>query len=109
MPALLRPRLSGRITVAGDAEIIPIGTRGKPGRGTGSSKPSSSARSLAPRTARKVQPDPAPASPRSEDDARETVRMPEPRIPVAEAVSAPPAEARDHKHPTAGIPAVDWI
>lgn len=31
----------------GDAEIIPIGTRGKPGRGSGSAKPSSSARSLA--------------------------------------------------------------
>jgi 1-acyl-sn-glycerol-3-phosphate acyltransferase len=31
----------------GDAEIIPIGTRGKPGRGTGESKPSSNSRSLA--------------------------------------------------------------
>ena len=30
-----------------DAEIIPIGTRGRPGRGTGKAKPSSSARSLA--------------------------------------------------------------
>jgi 1-acyl-sn-glycerol-3-phosphate acyltransferase len=32
----------------GDAEIIPLGTRGRPGRGTGSSTPSSSSRSLAP-------------------------------------------------------------
>ncbi len=31
----------------GDAEIIPIGTRGKPGRGTGEAKPSSNSRSLA--------------------------------------------------------------
>ncbi len=31
----------------GDAEIIPIGTRGKPGRGTGDAKPSSHSRSLA--------------------------------------------------------------
>ncbi len=30
----------------GDAEIIPIGTRGKPGRGTGGSKPSANSRSL---------------------------------------------------------------
>ncbi len=30
-----------------DAEIIPIGTRGRPGRGTGSAKPSASARNLA--------------------------------------------------------------
>ena len=34
----------------GDAEIIPIGTRGRPGRGTGT-QPSSAARSLAPKTA----------------------------------------------------------
>ena len=30
-----------------DAEVIPLGTRGKPGRGSGNSKPSSAARSLA--------------------------------------------------------------
>ncbi|HEX6248628.1 MAG TPA: 1-acyl-sn-glycerol-3-phosphate acyltransferase [Nocardioidaceae bacterium] len=30
-----------------DAEIIPIGTRGRPGRGTGSARPSASARNLA--------------------------------------------------------------
>jgi 1-acyl-sn-glycerol-3-phosphate acyltransferase len=39
-----------------DAEIIPIGTRGRPGRGTGSPKPSSAARSLA------AKPAPKPAS-----------------------------------------------
>jgi 1-acyl-sn-glycerol-3-phosphate acyltransferase len=90
--------------MVGDAEIIPIGTRGKPGRGTGSSKPSSSARSLAPRAARKADPRPA-AEPAA-------ARMPEPRNPVLEVPPAPepPAtEPRDHKHPTAGIPAVDWI
>ena len=37
----------------GDAEIIPIGTRGRPGRGTGKDKPSSAARDLAPRTPRR--------------------------------------------------------
>ena len=31
----------------GDADIIPIGTRGKPGRATGTDKPSAAARSLA--------------------------------------------------------------
>ena len=31
----------------GEAEIIPIGTRGRPGRGTGNAKPSASARNLA--------------------------------------------------------------
>ena len=39
-----------------DAEIIPIGTRGRPGRGTGKDKPSSAARSLA---APKAAPKPA--------------------------------------------------
>jgi 1-acyl-sn-glycerol-3-phosphate acyltransferase len=33
--------------VVADAEIIPLGTRGRPGRGTGSAKPSASARNLA--------------------------------------------------------------
>ncbi len=31
----------------GDAEVIPLGTRGRPGRGSGSSRPSSAARTLA--------------------------------------------------------------
>ena len=31
----------------GDAEIIPIGTRGRPGRGQGSGRPSAASRSLA--------------------------------------------------------------
>jgi hypothetical protein len=39
----------------GDAEIIPIGTRGRPGRGTGK-QPSSAARNLAPGTRQPVSP-----------------------------------------------------
>jgi 1-acyl-sn-glycerol-3-phosphate acyltransferase len=103
----------------GDAEIIPIGTRGKPGRGTGSEKPSSSARGLAPKPSRTATKPPrrTPAAP--EPASR---RMPEPRTPVTEAPpqeatheeailqEVPPAPAaRDHKHPAPGIPAVDWI
>jgi 1-acyl-sn-glycerol-3-phosphate acyltransferase len=102
--------------MSGDAEIIPIGTRGKPGRGTGSAKPSSSARSLAPRTARK----PDAAAPRHEETTApaaeesggaQTPRMPAPRRPVAEATFGTPGGdvGRDHKHPAAGIPAVDWM
>jgi 1-acyl-sn-glycerol-3-phosphate acyltransferase len=37
----------------GDAEVIPIGTRGRPGRGTGSKQPSTAARNLAPNAPRK--------------------------------------------------------
>ena len=40
----------------GDAEIIPIGTRGRPGRGTNQLKPSSAARNLAGPGAKKVTP-----------------------------------------------------
>ena len=36
-----------------DAEIIPIGTRGRPGRGTGQARPSSAARGLAGKPAAK--------------------------------------------------------
>ena len=39
-----------------DAEIIPLGTRGRPGRGTGSSRPSAAARNLAGRTTGKAAP-----------------------------------------------------
>ena len=44
----------------GDAEIIPIGTGGRPGRGSGTSRPSSAARNLA-GGARPRQPEPAPS------------------------------------------------
>jgi 1-acyl-sn-glycerol-3-phosphate acyltransferase len=108
----------------GDAEIIPIGTRGKPGRGTGSAKPSSSARSLAARTAKKpvaraqqeAADRPAENTAPAEQPARQgdpvAARMPEPRQPAVEPPSttaAQPGGARDHRHPTPGIPAVDWL
>ena len=102
----------------GDAEIIPIGTRGKPGRGTGSEKPSSSARSLAPRPARKPSQRPSQAEqapgaaekPSQPQQAPEppAQRMPEPRTPDAGAPIGGGATS-DHKHPTPGIPAVDWL
>lgn len=44
-----------------DAEIIPLGTRGKPGRGSGREKPSATSRNLAP-GARSSQPPAQPAS-----------------------------------------------
>jgi 1-acyl-sn-glycerol-3-phosphate acyltransferase len=48
----------------GDAEVIPIGTRGRPGRGTGKQRPSEAARGLAPGAARRTPPaKPAPSEP----------------------------------------------
>jgi 1-acyl-sn-glycerol-3-phosphate acyltransferase len=100
----------------GDAEIIPIGTRGKPGRGTGSTKPSSSARSLAPRPkkgrGRPPEPDPeAVHDTLLEPSQQGGPRMPAPRTPAGEVTSEMTSLSvgGDHRHPTPGIPAVDWI
>ena len=52
----------------GDAEIIPIGTRGKPGRGTGDEKPSAHSRSLAANaTARRPESRPPKREPDQDD------------------------------------------
>ena len=66
-----------------DAEIIPIGTRGRPGRGTGEVRPSSSARQLAPR-----RPAPAkkPAPHKAAENAADGRRVDEPVAPRPESV-----------------------
>jgi 1-acyl-sn-glycerol-3-phosphate acyltransferase len=90
----------------GDAEIIPIGTRGKPGRGTGSAKPSSSARGLAPKVATK----PPVKRPAPIFDEVAATHVPAPRSPAEEvARAAHPAAAGADRQPQAGIPAVDWL
>jgi 1-acyl-sn-glycerol-3-phosphate acyltransferase len=103
----------------GDAEIIPIGTRGRPGRGTGKDKPSSAARGLAaPKAPAKRTP--APKAPPAEEGSSK----PAPRKAVPPRKSAPPARrevetsapeaprapatTRD-RAPAAGIPAADWL
>ena len=98
-----------------DAEIIPIGTRGRPGRGVGQAKPSSAARSLAgasgrPRPAAKTAARTAAKSPgRSAAGrpraaaARRTTPEPESIEQVTtESVPAPPADR--HLHPPADQP-----
>ena len=66
----------------GDAEIIPLGTRGRPGRGTGNSTPSSSSRNLAGSAgaraaAREQHPSVrVPAQKRAEQKAEKTAEMP---------------------------------
>jgi 1-acyl-sn-glycerol-3-phosphate acyltransferase len=90
----------------GDAEIIPIGTRGKPGRGTGSEKPSTSARSLATKTSKPAKPAPAQREPGAvETPVRAPEQAPEPQAPL----SFEPALDGDHQQPGPGIPAVDWL
>ena len=101
----------------GDADIIPIGTRGKPGRGTeGASKPSSAARSLAgDRAARssaprqKVPREPAPDETPRQPEAETTAADPQAADEVTtQGAARSPATTRD-RSPLAGIPVGDWL
>jgi 1-acyl-sn-glycerol-3-phosphate acyltransferase len=87
----------------GDAEIIPIGTRGRPGRGTGT-QPSTAARSLAPKTA-------APSSAARPQPAKKPKPRPEPKPePTAEQPVEAPRAPTTTDLPTAdGIPASEWL
>ncbi|CAI9400133.1 lysophospholipid acyltransferase family protein [Nocardioides sp. T2.26MG-1] len=88
----------------GDAEIIPIGTRGRPGRGTGK-QPSSAARGLAnggrlaPAAKAPTKPARAAAGPTPEPEPETAAVAPAPR---------PAATTRD-RGPMSGIPASDWL
>ncbi len=118
-----------------DAEIIPIGTRGRPGRGTGKARPSSSARNLAaPRPAAKAAPaplakekparkPPPPRKPRPAPITQTPVTQPpvtQPSVaepPVAEPAAEPlfepvgqrPATTTHDRGATDGIPVGDWL
>ena len=112
----------------GDAEVIPLGTRGKPGRGTGSGKPSSAARSLAgsaPSRPKAPRATPAPGSADAADSGES------PTIPDQHGPANPPASGRtsgesateetapqqphaprlvvQDREPTGGIPVSDWL
>ncbi|MGZ5405067.1 MAG: lysophospholipid acyltransferase family protein [Nocardioides sp.] len=98
----------------GDAEIIPIGTRGRPGRGSGNARPSSAARSLAggptPKPAAVVEPTPTPpraAPPRKAAPPRREATVPEP-APAAAQAAAAPTTTRE-RAPMAGITAGEWL
>ncbi|MET1058067.1 MAG: lysophospholipid acyltransferase family protein [Nocardioides sp.] len=98
----------------GDAEIIPIGTRGRPGRGTNQSKPSSAARSLAGPAAKKVAPprkrpgvESEPVVPPVDADVETDIKIvleePVTELPVAGTSSTTAVER------TPGIPVSDWL
>ena len=101
-----------------DAEVIPLGTRGKPGRGSGNSKPSSAARSLAgPAAARRAPREEPRDEPRSDNgtpaekttapSAEEQQPTPQREHPKRD---APRAEVREPEdRPTDGIPVSDWL
>jgi 1-acyl-sn-glycerol-3-phosphate acyltransferase len=64
----------------GDAEVIPLGTRGRPGRGTGSNRPSAGSRTLAGRSPRRGPGASRPGTPGTDEpvDAASTA---EPGVP----------------------------
>ncbi len=114
----------------GDAEVIPLGTRGKPGRGTGSGKPSSAARSLAGSTPARKKAAPRPTPPAPTEPVEPHDESADLHIPAQSGPEAPPAppapepaaadateqapaeeprpEVRD-REPTGGIPVGDWL
>ncbi len=106
-----------------DAEIIPIGTRGRPGRGTGSPKPSSAARSLAAKPAPKAASKGAATKPRRATPRRTskpaavdaieqvTTEAVPPAAPPSAPPSAPPRPAATtaDRGPLAGIAPDVWL
>lgn len=93
-----------------DAVVIPIGTGGRPGRGSGSARPSSAARNLAPSSSRKTSSRKAasaqPGAPRKKAPADGGGADP----PTDEAAAPPPADdASATPPPTTGIPVGDWL
>ncbi len=95
-----------------DAEIIPIGTRGKAGRGSGRAKPSSASRSLAAKPpARKAAAKPRPATRRTPSAAERIEQVAtEAAQPAAEPVAtARPATTTRDRERLAGISPDAWF
>ena len=88
----------------GDAEIIPIGTRGRPGRGTGK-QPSSAARGLAPSS--KAKP-PAGSTDRPVEQPADAAPAPPAERAETSTSERTPTHTRE-RNPLAGIPTADWL
>jgi 1-acyl-sn-glycerol-3-phosphate acyltransferase len=111
-----------------DAEVIPLGTRGRPGRGTGSAKPSAAARNLAgparkkaaaakPQTAAEepvpdVQGDPAAATGQApaQEQTAGSEQAPGEESPTEQQTGPDQGSAREQGGASGdGIPVADWI
>ena len=100
----------------GDAEVIPLGTRGRPGRGSGNAKPSSSARTLAGAapTRKKSGTDARPVEaslqpPPEEPSGAQGATPPVPGVPELPEQPTRPDLVRDREPSGGGIPAGDWV
>ncbi len=98
----------------GDAEVIPLGTRGKPGRGTGSSKPSSAARDLAPSSAtrKKAVPRPKGGDEPEQTQPEQTEQVQRPAVEPPEtppAAESPARETGADTRPGEAVPDVETV
>ncbi|GAB3853889.1 hypothetical protein GCM10028801_07090 [Nocardioides maradonensis] len=99
-----------------DAEIIPIGTRGRPGRGTGT-RPSSAARNLAQPKPKAKPAAPSDATSSGEPPAEDVIRLPEdtiiplPADTTSQLTIPPTASGLEvvEREPSSGIPVADWL
>jgi 1-acyl-sn-glycerol-3-phosphate acyltransferase len=105
-----------------DAEVIPLGTRGRPGRGSGNAKPSSAARTLAAQGRPRRKPVAArePTEPVEEQvEGRVDEQAEAPVAPPEAATEPAPEPVDDHaaedlrpppdEDPDSGIPVADWL
>jgi 1-acyl-sn-glycerol-3-phosphate acyltransferase len=86
----------------GDAEIIPIGTGGRPGRGTGSARPSNASRGLAGDAARATR----KTTPRKTAPRRAVEAEDDTEIPVTEVRRPTTTQERS---PLGGLSPYDWL
>ncbi|WP_242494634.1 lysophospholipid acyltransferase family protein [Nocardioides zhouii] len=95
-----------------DAVVIPIGTGGRPGRGTGSARPSSAARNLssAARKPAAARPRPAAAAAAKPKPAPKKRAAAKPAVQTEAPPQEQPAAASLHEPtPRTGIPVGDWL
>jgi len=104
-----------------DADIIPIGTRGKPGRGSGKDRPSAAARSLAGKSGKQADPPAQPEAPETAETpevplaetpvtpAPPKKKAPPPRRTADEGAPVRPPVRTEEVHPVKGIPTGDWL
>ena len=107
----------------GDAEIIPIGTRGRPGRGTGT-RPSAASRSLAGKSRPPKADPPGDQAPETAEPARTAAtppvvdepgtapvvpRLSEDAVPLGTDTASPSPRLTVAEREGPGIPVGDWL